>query len=451
MKEIVMAIFAVGALAAHAAFYDGRRGEWKPRPFSEMVKERNFDESKVPGYSLPDPLVDASGKRVSADEWRRSRRAEVLKLIAENEYGFPLPPPAKVEAKVISEKKDALAGLATRRETMFTFYGPNGKSLSATMLLYIPNAAKGPVPVFLCLNFNGNQATTVEEDVTPLEWRVKPVKNMRKLWKWSQLEQGAKRGLSARRWPYREILSRGYAVGTACYHEFYPDMMDAGGYSALALFMDEQDVDGPQYKYTPISAWAWGLSRMLDYCETEPRIDAAKAAVAGHSRLGKTALWAGAVDERFKLVCPNNSGCGGVALHRREFGEVIEDHLTHRDNRADAFWFTEPFAEAWGREASLPYDQHEVVALVAPRTIAVGVATKDVRADPKGEYLSVVAAAPVWRLLGLETPLPAEMPRPGGAIVGPVSFHVREGGHDMLLEDWNAYMDVADWMWRGGK
>lgn len=136
-----MAIFAVGALAAHAAFYDGRRGEWKPRPFSEMVKERNFDESKVPGYALPDPLVDASGKRVSADEWRRSRRAEVLKLIAENEYGFPLPPPAKVEAKVISEKKDALAGLATRRETMFTFYGPNGKSLSATMLLYIPNAA----------------------------------------------------------------------------------------------------------------------------------------------------------------------------------------------------------------------------------------------------------------------------------------------------------------------
>ena len=126
----------------------------------------------------------------------------------------------------------------------------------------------------------------------------------------------------------------------------------------------------------------------------------------------------------------------------------MEDHLGHRVNREDAFWFTEPFAEAWGREDSLPYDQHEVVALVAPRTIAVGVATKDVGADPKGEYLSVKAAAPVWDLLGAKTSLPDEMPGAGGAIVGPVSFHVREGGHDMLLEDWNAYMDVADRIWR---
>ena len=408
---------------------------------------RNLDESKVPRYELPDPLAGEGGGKISADEWR-GRRAELMKTIAVNEYGFPLPAPAKVETKVLSEKKDALGGLATRRETKLSFFGPNGKSISATVLLYIPNDAKGPVPVFVGLNFYGNHATTSEDGVIPFRIGFEPTERMKKSWKWPIIGNGAKRGLNARRWPYAEIVRRGYAVCTACYHEFYPDFMDVGKHSALALFMDEKDVDGPQLKYTPIGAWAWGLSRMLDYCISEPRIDGSKAAVVGHSRLGKTALWAGAVDERFGLVCPNDSGCGGVALHKRMFGEVIADHLPHRSTGSDAFWFTEPFAEARGREAQLPYDQHEVVALIASRAVAVGVATKDVYADPKGEYLSVKAAAPVWNLLGVETQLPDEMPRAGEAIAGPLGFHVREGEHDILLEDWNAYMDAADRIWR---
>lgn len=444
----VLSVAAISLSADSAFSYDGRRKEWKPVPLDVMVKGWNVDESKVPSYTLPDPLSLPGGGKADEKLWRSSVRAKILEKLAVNEYGFALPKPVSTSVEVISEKTDALDGTATRREVKLTFTGTTGKKLSATMLLYIPNAVSGPVPVFLGLNFRGNHATTDENDIQLYTPAFTPTPKAVKGWKYPILKKGYARASAAQRWPYKEIIKRGYAVGTVCYHEFYPDFMGTGRYSVFALFMKDDEVDGPQFRYTPIGAWAWGLSRMLDYVSSDKRIDASKAAVIGHSRLGKTALWAGALDTRFGLVCPNNSGCGGVALHKREFGENIEGHLTHRDNDNDAFWFTEPFAEAWGKESELPYDQHEAVALIAPRTIAVGVATKDVYADPKGEYESVKAAAEVWRIHSIDVVLPAHMPRPGGAILGPISFHVREGGHNILLEDWNAYMNVADGIWR---
>lgn len=426
---------------------DGRRNEWKRLSLNDLIKSWNLDESKVPNYTLPNPLESIDDSKIDSKKWRESRRPEILEKFAVGEYGYEFPKPTEVSYKVLNEKNDALDGLAIRREVLMSFKGPTGKTLDATMLLYIPKT-KTPAPIFIGLNYRGNHATTIEDDVVKYEVDFSASQKAKNGSKFKKLKKGYEVGSAARRWPYCEIIKRGYAVATVCYHDFYPDFINAGRDSVFALFMEESQVDGPQIKYTPIGAWAWGLSRMLDYVSLEPKIDASRAAVIGHSRLGKTALWAGAIDERFGLVCPNNSGCGGVALHKREFGENIEAHLSHRDNCQDAFWFTEAFAESWGEESSLKFDQHEAVALIAPRAIAVGVATKDVYADPKGEYESVKAAQKVWSIFNKNVSLPQEMPTAGSQVLGPISFHVREGNHDILFEDWNNYMNAADLLWK---
>ena len=416
-----------------------------PRTLREIVADYNFDESKIVPYELPDPLVQADGTRVvSAQQWERVRRPEILNLLAENEYGWPLPPPTSVAYETLSEKTNSLA---LRREVKMTFTGPTGRRLSATLLIYIPNGGdKKPAPVFLGLNFLGNHACTLADDValatvdlSRQEARYVPLRPKKYTTDWP-----APRGKQARRWPFAEILRRGYAVGTVSYSDFFPDVMGAAANSALALFLNDAELAGPQVKYTPIGAWAWGLSRMLDYCATEPRIDAACAAVIGHSRLGKTALWAGAVDARFKLVCANDSGCGGGALHKRKIGENIEALLSHRASGAAADWFTEKFAGYVGHEERLPFDQHELLALIAPRALAIGVATKDRSADPKGEFAAVLAAKDVWRLYGENATSLTEMPPPDTGDVAPISFHVREGRHDIVLFDWQEYLDAAD-------
>ena len=443
----------ISAVSAEPVKYgiDGRRNEWKRTSLSALIKRWNLDETKVPKYTLPDPLESIDGRNVDSQKWRESRRLEILEKLAIGEYGYQLPSPTDVTYEVLNEKKDALEGLATRREILMRFKGTTGKTLEATMLLYIPNKTKVPAPIFLGLNFRGNHATTLENDVIKFKVDFEASPKSMKGPNFTILKNGYDVGSAARRWPYKEIIERGYAVATVCYHDFYPDFIGVGRSSVFALFMDESLVDGPQIKYTPIGAWAWGLSRMLDYVTLEPRIDASRAAVIGHSRLGKTALWAGAIDERFGLVCPNNSGCGGVALHKREFGENIESHLSHRDNCQDAFWFTEAFAESWATEKTLKFDQHEAVSLIAPRAIAVGVATKDIHADPKGEYESLRAAKDVWSIFNKKVSLPEKMPQAGTQILGPISFHVREGKHDLLLEDWNKYMNAADLLWGENK
>ena len=440
MERLVMLLLAVAlAAAANGATL---------RDIRDIVADYCYDEAKIAPYTLPDPLVCADGTPVrDARTWLARRRGELLDLLARYAYGWPLPPPAAVRCETLSEQGDALGGIAIRREVRLSFTGPTGRTLDATMLLYIPRSATAaaPVPVFLGLNFKGNHACTDEPDVriATLDLSRQEPRyaegSMKRRSAWP-----AARGEHARRWPFAEIVRRGYAVGTACYHDFYPDFMGAAGNSALALFLDDAALAAPQTRHTPIGAWAWGLSRMLDHCRTEPRIDVTRAAVIGHSRLGKTALWAGATDTRFRLVIANDSGCGGGALHRRKIGENIEALVSHRTTLNAADWFTDSFASFIGREQDLPFDQHELLALTAPRALCLGVATKDRSADPKGEFEAMLAARPVWRLFGIEaTPL-TEMPSPGRGSVAPVSFHVREGRHDIVLEDWLEYLAAAD-------
>ena len=399
----------------------------------------NQDESKVRPYTLPDALVCLNGTPVrTAQNWTDIRRPELLKSFTELMFGKAPPAPQKVDWRVVSEKKDALGGLAIRKEIEVVL-ADQPKPVVMTMLLYIPRS-QAPAPVFWGLNFRGNHAITAEPDVA-----LNPNWNTDKaIGVVNHRATDEARGTNARRWPLEDILRRGYAVATAYYGDIDPDF-DDGFQNGIhpAFYREGQTAPAPD-EWGTIAAWAWGLSRGLDVLEQEPLVDARHVAVLGHSRLGKTALWAGASDPRFAMVISNDSGCGGASLSRRNFGESIA-----RLNKTFPYWMCGNFKQFSDRETELPFDQHELIALIAPRPVCIGSAEQDLWADPKGEFLSGRYADPVYRLLGTtgmggKAP-PEEMPAVGHPLIaGPISYHIRAGKHDLILEDWEVYLDMGD-------
>ncbi|HVR72627.1 MAG TPA: prolyl oligopeptidase family serine peptidase [Vicinamibacteria bacterium] len=412
-------------------------GEGPARAPEETTRsEPVYDESKVPAYTLPDPLVLANGRKVEdARTWTETRRPELLGLFATHVYGKTPPggPPAR--ARVRGEDTRALGGRATRTEVTLAFAdGPGARQMD--LLVYLPNAARGPVPVFLALNFQGNHAVHPDPGITlSTRWVAASYPGVV-----ANRATEAARGSAAKRWPIEEILARGYGVATAYYGDLFPDRADGAEKSVLTLFPGERGDES----WGAIGAWAWGLSRALDYLETVPAVDAKKVAVLGHSRLGKAALWAGAQDPRFAMVVANESGCGGAALSKRAYGETVGAITTRFPH-----WFAPRFARYAGREAELPIDQHELIALVAPRPVYVASAVEDRWADPRGEFLGALHADPVYRLLGAGG-LPArEMPGVGQPVHGTIGYHVRAGGHDLTDYDWRRYLAFADKHWQG--
>lgn len=384
------------------------------------------DENSVPSYHLPDPLARPDGRKVTtAQEWMTHQRRNILEIFKKYEYGEILSRPDSLRFEVLSEKADALDGLALRREIRIHATMNNGRRVSFDMLLYLPQKAQGPVPAFLGLNFKGNHATTSEDDVRPTG-------------------TDDPRGCQEGRWCFRECAERGYASATICYHELFRDETGFADSSVFSLFHDKVDMREIGENYTPIGAWAWGLSRGLDCLEAQPEIRQGAVAVHGHSRLGKTALWAGAIDQRFAMVISNDSGCGGGALHRRKYGENLSQHFqSHLDSHVPV-WFVNRLGEYMWREEELPFDQHELLALVAPRPLALATATLDQSADPRGEFAAARAASVVWKLFGSQGLPVKEMPPPDTPVTGGVSFHCRTGKHDQTREDWLHYWHLAD-------
>ena len=394
-----------------------------------------LEEEFAASYILPDPLKNEDGTKVESPlDWMNFRRKEILQLFKDIEYGEELPRPDKLEFKLLAEKKDALDGLAVRREIEIKCSMQNGKSHSFIMLVYIPSSAKGKVPAFLGLNFKGNHATTFEEDVLCT----------------GKSPEGTlvcvDRGAQVERWQHKMLMERGYASATICYHDIYFDRMFSEPYSIFKLFFEPCEYDSIREKYSVIGAWAWGLSRGMDCLESIPEIDRNKVILHGHSRLGKTSLWAGALDKRFAMVVSNDSGCGGGCLHKRKVGENLSQHRFYeRQEGKTACWFINRTADFINKEELLPIDQHELLALIAPRPLAVGTATEDPYADPKGEYLACKAASPVYELFGSKGfKVEKEMLSADECIYGDISFHYRTGVHDQTGEDFLCYLHQAD-------
>ena len=392
--------------------------------------EINYDESKVPQYVLPDVLTLANGNKVeSKKQWESLRRPEILEMFTSQMYGRTPKEKIKVRYENLTVNPNVMGGKATSKQIKFIF--SNGKKeIEAILLLYIPNKPAKKVPVIIGYNFNGNHSTTTDATIlySPFYQLIKDENS-------PQLKRGGQTG----RWAYDNIIDRGYAVATMCYHDIFPDKEGMKDYSIVSLFSNFDPASKASDEWQAIGAWAWGLSRIADYIEKEGRIDKNKIAVMGHSRQGKATLWAGAQDSRFKIVISNNSGSGGAALSKREFGERVKQVSTIRP-----FWFCPAYNKYHDNEVNLPFDQHELIALIAPRKVYVASAEEDLWADPKGEFLSAYHAGPVYKLYGLSTIESDRMPDFHQPILNDIGYHIRTGKHDVTDYDWERFMDFAD-------
>lgn len=375
----------------------------------KLSKERtefNYYEEKVPVYTLPDPLRMNDGTAVKNEaSWNR-RRGEILDLFRTNVFGRVPSTQYSQTFKIINTDKEALGGAATLKQVVISI-SSQGKNLDINLILFTPNKVKKAVPAFLLIN---NRGPAVADPT---------------------------RKQKSEFWPVEEVIARGYAIGVFNNSDLDADKFDEfkdGIHAVLDRGSRTDDAWGT------IAAWAWGASRCMDYLVTDKSIDPKKVAVVGHSRGGKTSLWAGAEDNRFALVISNESGCTGAALARRKFGETVK-----RINQSFPHWFCTNYKRFNDNEDALPVDMHMLLSLTAPRALYVACASDDLWGDPKGSYLALCNAVPVFNLLGQKSDLPASMPPLEKQIIsGKVAYHVREGGHKMLLSDWNRFMDFAD-------
>ena len=354
------------------------------------------------------PLIIQPG--CNKEVWENSRRKEILRMFSELVYGKSPLPPEKIYSEVLESDDNALEGKAIKKIIKVGFNAPRG-FFSFPLTMYVSKIPDKKVPAFLLINIKKKHMLDLSQNIT------------------------------SEYWPVEYIVSRGYAAVHFDVWDIDTDTDDGFVNGIIPYFQDVTQRKPDDW--ATIAAWAYGASRAMDYLETDELIDASKVAVIGHSRGGKTALWCSAQDERFYLTISNNSGCTGAAVSRGKVGETVKNI-----NDRFPYWFCENYKKFNNKEDSMPFDQHMLLALIAPRLLYVASATKDTWADPKSEFLSCVLAEEIYKmygLKGLEYDGDEELPPPEHPLHnGSIGYHLRTGGHDLFLYDWKCYLDFAD-------
>lgn len=388
MKKGIVLIFAV-AINLMAQAQDLKM-EWT----------QNYDESKVPAYTLPDPLLCENGHYVTtAEEWEKYRRPEVLQMLKTYMYGHA--PELKYPLEYQVDSLDVnYKGKYTRKVVTIYLTDKKADGPLTHAEVMTPNNIKEPVPLFMIFGW----------------------------------------GFMNRMFPSERLLDHGYGVAILNTFEAAPDRKESFTKGLIsAYYNDKQEYRRPD-QWGSLAAWAWEASRLLDYLQNDLQVDAKRVAILGHSRLGKAALWTAAQDTRFAMAFPVNSGCGGAALSRRMIGETV-----WAMNNSFPYWTCENFQQFNMREQYMPFDQHTVIALCAPRPVYLATAQEDTWADPLGEFLAGKAAEPVYALYGKAGIGCDSQPAVDVAMnKGYIAYHIRSGGHAILEYDWTKFIEYAD-------
>lgn len=399
---------------------------------ADSQTEVNYDEANVPAYELPDPLVNlqTNDRITTVEEWEARKRNTLLQQLEKEMYGV-FPGEDLSISFIVNSSQPVFENTAIRKEITINIRNTTGEK-DISLLLYLP-AANEPVPVFLGLNFYGNH-TIIDDPAIRIHRSWVP--NNERFGITNNRASEKNRGVRNHRWPVEYLIAQGYGLATMYYGEIDPDYDDDFENGIHELVAGQAD----KSELSSLSAWAWALSQALTYLQQDPDVRGDQVAVIGHSRLGKAALWAGAKDTRFAMVVSNDSGCGGAALSRRRYGETV-----NRINHAFPHWFCDAFNQYNNQEDLLPFDQHTLLSLMAPRPLYVASAEEDRWADPNGEFLSARHASAVYDLYGLPALSNHDMPevdKPDNS--SQVAYHIRSGGHDITAYDWEQFVQFAN-------
>lgn len=386
----------------------------------------NYTEANVGAYTLPDPLRLNNGQMVnSAKTWLEQRRPEILALFEEYQYGRTPGPPEDVSFERFDPGTSAFDGRALRKQVTI-YFTKDRSGPQMDLLIYLPAEADKPVPLLLNISFAAN-ASIVDDP------------GVKKGTVWNRDKQRVPAPDRSRFGGLRVLpfLEKGFGIATVYYGDIDPDFAGGIPYGIRSLYLEPGQTEPAPDEWGAISAWAWGLSRAMDYFETDADIDDSRVAITGVSRLGKTALWTAARDPRFALVIASCSGEGGAALSRRNYGETIK-LITLPDRYA--YQFAGNYAGYGDAPGRNPVDAHLLLSLIAPRPVLLQTGNSDHWSDPRGEFLAAVAAEPVYQLLGEAGLGTDEMPPAGRAILNTIGYYMHDGGHGTQPEDWEQFI-----------
>lgn len=407
-------------------------------PFRTQVNLKSIKykqiESNILSYTVPNILFTESGILISdVKTWQSIRRPEIFSMLSQFMYGKSPLHLINTYWQLYSVKKNSLKGYALRKE--IDIRRKDKPDAFFRLIIYYPKkrAFCHKTPVFLGLNFYGNHTITKEDDISITDSWIPA----------NSITHGRKadclRGVDASAWPIIYLLENGFAVATAYYGDIVPDRKDGKEIALRKWFTSAEIKNIKLESWGAIDAWAWALIRAIDYICQDEDLDKTRVALFGHSRLGKVALWAGAQDERFSIVISNNSGCCGASLSKRRFGETIEQL-----NTSQPHWFNDKFKLFNNKEDALPFDQHFLIAMIAPRPVYIASAQLDLHADPYGEFLAAKFASSVYELFGLPGLPVKNLPEANRPVMGTIGYHIRKGYHGIKYFDWQQFIKFAD-------